>query len=67
MTSKNTKKDEFYLPIGVFSQKIYLSKPHHHIEYEIFWLDDGEAEFYIDETCHIVHKGDCLFLEPGRN
>lgn len=64
MTNENTKKHEFEFPVGVFSQKIYLSKPHHHVEYEIFWLNEGEADFYIEDTCHIVHKGDILFLEP---
>ncbi|MCR4736223.1 MAG: AraC family transcriptional regulator [Treponema sp.] len=58
------EKDSPEFPVGVFSQKVYLSKPHHHIEYELFFLDEGNANFYIEETCHKLYPGDFVFLEP---
>ena len=52
------------IPIGVFSTNAYLSKPHHHIEYELFYLDKGTANFHIEDNCHAIHAGDVIFLQP---
>ena len=35
-------------PIGLFAQTIYYSFPHHHIEYELFYIDEGECIFGIE-------------------
>ena len=51
-------------PIGVFAQSLYMPQPHHHIEYEFFYLDDGRADFFIDGKHHTLYPGDCVFLEP---
>lgn len=66
MSNEDIKNDENSIvdfPVGVFSHKIYYSYPHRHIEYEIFWLDEGDADFYIEDTCHSLHKNDIIFLE----
>ncbi|MBR1639851.1 MAG: helix-turn-helix domain-containing protein [Treponema sp.] len=57
--------NESEFPIGVFSQTAYLPRNHHHIEYEIFYLDDGRADFCIEGSHRNVFPGDIIFLEPG--
>lgn len=52
-------------PIGLFAQTIYLDKPHHHIEYELFYLKDGRAVFGIENQEFKVYPGDFLFINPG--
>ncbi len=54
-------------PIGLFSQNAYLEQAHHHIEYEIFYIDSGSVEFGIDETAVIAQAGDVIFMHPGTN
>ncbi|MBR5645327.1 MAG: helix-turn-helix domain-containing protein [Treponema sp.] len=54
-------------PIGIFSQDIYFTTPHHHIECEIFYLTKGECLIGIDEKEYQIKAGDCIFLEPGSN
>ena len=56
--------DASEFPIGVFAQAKYMSSPHHHIEYEIFYLDYGRADFYINGIKNTIHPGDTIFLEP---
>lgn len=52
------------IPIGVFFTNAYLSKPHHHIEYELFYLDKGTANFHIEDNCHKIKAGEVIFLQP---
>lgn len=52
-------------PIGIFSQNSYLPEPHHHIEYEIFYLDKGEAVVGIDKYEFKIHAGNVVFINPG--
>ena len=54
-------------PIGLFSQNAYLEQAHHHIEYEIFYIDSGSVEFGIEETAVIAQAGDVIFMHPGTN
>lgn len=66
------KYENFYkgaggFPIGLFSQNAYLEQAHHHIEYEIFYLDQGSVEFGIDDKPLIIHAGDLVFMHPGTN
>lgn len=52
-------------PIGLFSQKAYLPRLHHHIEYELFCLDKGTAELVVENESKILFAGDSIFLNPG--
>lgn len=61
-----TGKDPDF-PIGLFSQTIYFDYFHHHIEYELFYLDQGTCIFNIDNTEHHIQAGTVIFIEPGIN
>lgn len=52
-------------PIGLFSQTIYYSFPHHHIEYELFYVDEGECIFGVENTEYTLKAGSVLFIQPG--
>ena len=54
-------------PIGLFSQSTYLEQAHHHIEYEIFYIDSGEVEFGIEDSVTTLRAGDVVFMHPGTN
>ena len=54
-------------PIGLFSQNAYLEQAHHHIEYEIFYIDKGSVEFGLEDSVIIVQAGDVVFMHPGTN
>ncbi|MBQ0166412.1 MAG: AraC family transcriptional regulator [Treponema sp.] len=58
-------KSEPDFPIGLFSQTIYFDYFHHHIEYELFYLDKGSCIFCIDNTEHHIQAGTVIFIEPG--
>lgn len=45
------------------NQKVELHK--HDTMFEVFYVQSGKAEFTIDNTKHIVQKGDCITVEPG--
>lgn len=57
--------DEF--PIGLFSQNIYIDQAHHHIEYELFYLDEGECFFGIENNKFKIYPGDVIFIPPETN
>lgn len=59
------KKSEPDFPIGLFSQTIYFDYFHHHIEYELFYLDTGKCVFCIDNSEHHISAGTVIFIEPG--
>lgn len=61
----NRGSDEF--PIGLFSQNNYIKDSHHHIEYELFYLYEGECLFGIENTKGKIYPGDVLFIRPGTN
>ena len=52
-------------PVGLFEQSNYLGEAHHHIEYEIFYLEDGRAVFGVDGREQNIYPGDFGFIEPG--
>lgn len=52
-------------PVGVFSTTIYYPFPHHHIEYEMFCLDEGDCVFSIAGKEYQMRKGDVVFVQPG--
>ena len=54
-------------PIGIFSRSNYLEQAHHHIEYEIFYLDEGSVNFGIEDSITVAKAGDIFFLHPGTN
>ena len=60
---KGTKE----FPIGLFSQTNYLEQAHHHIEYEIFYLDEGSVTFGIEDSVTTATAGDVIFMHPGTN
>ena len=57
--------DEF--PIGLFSQSIYIDQSHHHIEYELFYLAEGECYFGIEDSKIKIYPGDVIFIPPATN
>ena len=57
--------DEF--PIGLFSQSIYIDQAHHHIEYELFYLAEGECFFGIEDNKIKIYPGDVIFIPPATN
>lgn len=61
-TTVQTKSKDF--PAGIFSQKVYFPKNHHHIEYEIFYLDRGEVLFGIEGAEFKITQDSAIFLEP---
>ena len=54
-------------PIGLFSQTAYLEQAHHHIEYEIFYLDEGAVTFGLEDSVTTAKAGDVIFMHPGTN
>lgn len=54
-------------PIGLFSQTNYLEQAHHHIEYEIFYIDEGSVTFGIEDSVTTAKAGDVVFMHPGTN
>ena len=54
-------------PIGLFSQSAYLEQAHHHIEYEIFYIDSGSVEFGLEDSVTTAKAGDVIFMHPGTN
>ena len=64
-TYETMEKGSPDFPIGLFSQTIYYSFPHHHIEYEVFYLDEGECIFGIEGVEYKLQSGSVLFISPG--
>ena len=54
-------------PIGLFSQSNYLEQAHHHIEYEIFYIDEGSVSFGMEDSVTTAKAGDVIFMHPGTN
>ena len=61
----NKGSEEF--PIGLFSQYSYLGQAHHHVEYEIFYIDQGSVTVGIEDSLAVAHAGDVVFIHPGTN
>ena len=57
------RSNEF--PIGLFSQNAYMEQAHHHIEYEIFYIDSGSVELGIEDSVTTARAGDVIFMHPG--
>lgn len=51
-------------PVAIFSEVIYGALPHHHKEYEVFYLAKGKMRFAIDNYEHMLSEGDVVFIEP---
>ena len=54
-------------PIRLFSQNTYLEQAHHHIEYEILYIDSGSVEFGMEDFVSTAKAGDVIFMHPGIN
>ena len=54
-------------PIRLYSQSTYLEQAHHHIEYEIFYIDSGSVEFGLEDSVTTAKAGDVIFMHPGTN
>ena len=54
-------------PIRLFSQSTYLEQAHHHIEYEILYIDSGSVEFGMEDFVSTAKAGDVIFMHPGIN
>jgi len=57
----NVGKD---FPIGIFDQNTYFPMSHHHIEYELFYLESGNVTFGIGTEQFNLHAGDAVFIQP---
>ena len=64
---ENYKRGSGEFPIGLFSQSTYMEQAHHHIEYEIFYIDRGSVEFGIEDSVTTAKAGDVIFMHPGTN
>ena len=62
---ETTEKGTPEFPIGLFSQTIYYSFPHPHIEYELFYVDEGECIFGVENTEYTLKAGSVMFIQPG--
>lgn len=65
MEFKIFKKGSNNLEIGIFSSKKYIPDFHHHIEYEIVYIVEGEGNFYIDNKQIPVKPGSVILVEPN--
>lgn len=54
-------------PVGLFNQTAYLPQPHHHLEFELFYLVNGTAEFHTQNTVYKLKPKDVIFINPGVN
>lgn len=54
-------------PIGLFTQNKYVDEAHHHLEYELFYLVEGECTFCIEGKETEIKEGALIFLNPGIN
>lgn len=50
--------------IGVFSSYSYMPRFHYHLEYELFYLDEGSGIFGIEDSVYEISAGDVIFVEP---
>ena len=66
-TYERINKGTSEFPIGLFSQTTYLEQAHHHIEYEIFYIDEGSVTFGIEDSVTTATAGDVIFMHPGTN
>lgn len=55
--------DDF--PASIFGQKEYVAESHHHFEYEILYISEGDAKITIGDNLYDAKKGDCFFIYPG--
>ena len=60
-------KESEEFPIGLFSRNVYLEQAHHHIEYEIFYIDEGSVNVGIEDSVTVARAGDVVFMHPGTN
>lgn len=60
----NIYKGSEDFPIGIFSKSSYMPTPHHHIEYEILYIDKGEAILGIDNREIKLTPGSVAVITP---
>lgn len=65
MEIKTFYKTKNSAQIGIFSSNAYLPRFHHHLEYELFYLDKGKGSFCIENSIVQVSAGDVIFIEPN--
>ena len=54
-------------PIGLYSRNAYMEQAHHHIEYEIIYIDEGSVSFGVEDSVTVAKAGDVIFMHPGAN
>lgn len=52
-------------PVGLFGQNSYIAEPHHHQEFELFYMNKGSAKISYKENEHVMTSGDVFFINPG--
>lgn len=52
-------------PIGIFRQNNYLPRMHHHLEYELFYMSNGNATLQLEKNSFNLKKGDVYMILPG--
>lgn len=65
MELKSFNKSATPVQIGIFSSNAYMPDFHHHLEYEIFYLDKGKGSFGFENSVISVSAGDVIFIEPN--
>ncbi|MBQ8742886.1 MAG: AraC family transcriptional regulator [Clostridia bacterium] len=55
--------NNFYFGIRE-NKKSTVSSEHYHDEYEIYYLEKGKCNYFIDEKCYEVEEGDVVIIPP---
>ena len=52
-------------PVGLFGQNSYIAEPHHHQEFELFYMNKGSAKISYKENEYVMTSGYVFFINPG--
>lgn len=63
MIKKKSVVDFEGYPLDVFTKTLPYFDVHHHVEYEIIYLEEGTAVCKIGKTENVVEKGTVIFIE----
>lgn len=62
---ENIEKGTAEFPVGIFDKYRYVSYSHFHMEYELFYLAEGNPMVEIGKNSFVMNPGQVLFINPG--
>lgn len=62
--SCQTEDGSFFIQYAQFPGYTRMKSPHFHDSYEIFYLLEGEIDYFIKDKIHTVQKGDLVVIHP---